>query len=698
MLAAAAVGAAAGLLLPPTALAAQDEPEASDLDRLQVTATRFAEPVQEVPNAISVITGDELRARGATDLRSALAWLGGVYVAPGGDAGPAAAVPGLLGLREADDFLLVVDGVPAGGAFVPHFETVDLHDVERIEVLRGTAPVYFGTTAFAGTINIIHYRAGAAAGTASVGYGSFGSLSFDLSKVLTEGPLRQSLAVDGARERTDDPRARYRRGHALYRAAADIGVGEATLDVDFVGQFQKPASPTPVDDSGQLTDALPADFNQNPADARIDTRRLRVASALETAIGDGHWSTTLAWTRSSIADLQGFLQDGLATVVGDNAAGFLQDRRLDDVYFDTHVTQSWGRGLMVTYGLNELYGRAVQDSATFTYTVPLDGSGAPNGNGQPIDGRMHLTDQRTFFGAYLQARWTPIADLALLAGLRANHTHEQQSAGDGTDSLTQAQSTSRLSGSAGISWRAWKDPQADLDDVNLYLSTGNTFQPPQIDFGPDAGFASLLKPETERSFEAGVKADGFDGRFDVDLSGFLVDFDHQAVTTQVNGLPTLENGGAERYRGVEIEAGWRPDPALRIAASLSRDDARYRDFSTLIGTSMVQLAGNRIPLSPKALASLGLTYGEARGWRASLTANYAGERFLDQQNLAHVGGYATFDASAGYAWPTLSIMLSGSNLGDRRTPVLASELGDGQIYRLPGRRIRLALQWSMGPR
>jgi len=36
-----------------------------------------------VPGSISVVTGDEIRARGATDLRAALALLGGVSVAPG---------------------------------------------------------------------------------------------------------------------------------------------------------------------------------------------------------------------------------------------------------------------------------------------------------------------------------------------------------------------------------------------------------------------------------------------------------------------------------------------------------------------------------------------------------------------------------------------------------------------------------------
>src|SRR5215467_14562954 len=152
----AAVVLIASSLLPLTSYAQSSDPFHVTV---QVTATRFGEPIQEVPGAISVVTGEEIRARGAMDLRTALVLLGGVSVAPGGDAGPAAAVPGLLGVREVDDLLLLIDGVPAGGAFIPQVEAVSLNNVERIEMLRGAAPVYFGTTAFAGTINLIHYPA-----------------------------------------------------------------------------------------------------------------------------------------------------------------------------------------------------------------------------------------------------------------------------------------------------------------------------------------------------------------------------------------------------------------------------------------------------------------------------------------------------------------------------------------------------------
>jgi hypothetical protein len=53
---------------------------------------------------------------------------------------------GLLGLHEFDAFLLIVDQVPWGGAFNPAISTLDLTDVERIEVLKGSAPVMYGAT------------------------------------------------------------------------------------------------------------------------------------------------------------------------------------------------------------------------------------------------------------------------------------------------------------------------------------------------------------------------------------------------------------------------------------------------------------------------------------------------------------------------------------------------------------------------
>ncbi len=149
LLAFAAALAVASPSLPSLAAARAEEPPATPQDQggaaagevpkvsetLQVTATRVPEDVEPVPASVTVITGEEIRARGATDLATALSTVAGVVVAPGGDAGAASSVPEIWGLREFDAFLLVVDGIPWGGAFNPAISTLDLNDVDRIEVL-----------------------------------------------------------------------------------------------------------------------------------------------------------------------------------------------------------------------------------------------------------------------------------------------------------------------------------------------------------------------------------------------------------------------------------------------------------------------------------------------------------------------------------------------------------------------------------
>jgi hypothetical protein len=42
----------------------------------------------------------------------------------------------------------------------------------------------------------------------------------------------------------------------------------------------------------------------------------------------------------------------------------------------------------------------------------------------------------------------------------------------------------------------------------------------------------------------------------------------------------------------------------------------------------------------------------------------------------------------------LQLSLKGTNLTDRREPILPSDLGDGQVYLLPRRHIDLSIAWS----
>src|SRR6266550_30786 len=128
-----ASGLLAGLLAPVPAPSPSPSPSAARSEYVEVTAKGLREQAEDAPAMVTVVSGEDARARNADDLRSALAGVAGVDVAPGGDNGPASAVPEFWGLREFDAFLLVVDDVPWGGAFNPALSTLDLHDLERIE-------------------------------------------------------------------------------------------------------------------------------------------------------------------------------------------------------------------------------------------------------------------------------------------------------------------------------------------------------------------------------------------------------------------------------------------------------------------------------------------------------------------------------------------------------------------------------------
>jgi outer membrane receptor protein involved in Fe transport len=211
---------------------------------VEVVATRVPEAPHDVPASIEVISGSDLRARGVTSLKDALSLAAGIAIAPGGDAGPASAIPEFWGLREFDAFLLVVDGIPWGGAFNPAVSSLSLRDVERIEILRGPAPVTYGATSFVGVIHVVHKAAAETARYLAASGGSFGSgsASIDLTVPWT-GSWKTRASADFDKQGFKDDRTSFTRGHALLRSANVEGERKTWLTSDFSLLQQDPASP-----------------------------------------------------------------------------------------------------------------------------------------------------------------------------------------------------------------------------------------------------------------------------------------------------------------------------------------------------------------------------------------------------------------------------------------------------------------------
>jgi iron complex outermembrane receptor protein len=673
------------------ASAADDTPTVSPV---VVTATRVPETVDRIPADLSVVSGDELAGRGAHDMASALALVPGVEAPAGGDAGPSSAVPSFWGLHEFDAFLLVVDGTPWGGAFNPMITTLDMNDVERVEVLKGAAPVMYGATSFVGVVQELHYPAGQAGNQVDVAYGNYGSARGEASFVLPQiGDYKQSLAVGGESRGFADKRENVSDGKALYRGALEAGGGKFTVDADITLVRDVPPSPV-IRDGTALTTLTPINANFNPADAGINQNEYHLALGYERPTSLGQWSTLVSIAHSDITDVRAFLHPDLS---GD-ADSQDQHRRIDDDYFDTHLTNKFAGDSSFIVGADLLYGWGKQTTLNGNsgYNAPLDGSVLPPPTSQiAVNEIGKVDDQRIFAGQYAQLDWKPDERWDVTAGLRVNETYEHKISSDYTTppptlaSETASRTVTRLTETVGVSYRAWREGP---DELVLYVDYRNAFKPSALDFGPDYT-PDVLLPETAQSYEAGFKGAADHGRLTFQAELFQLDF-HNLVVPTLSGA--LANAAGERLRGVELESRWQVTPNLALAANFAYHDATFTQYLFVDDTGAgVNVAGNQLPLSPHLLASAGILYTPPRGLNGTLVVNYVGRRFLDEENTAPVNGYATLAATLGYGFGRYAVTLEGENLTNERPPVSASEFGSESFYLLNARTLWVKLSYKL---
>lgn len=114
--------------------------------------------VDQIGRAYTVITGEQLQARGTRYVADALRLVPGLAVSRTGSFG------GLTQIRargaEGNQILVLVDGIeisPAGNGEVD-FGSLIVTDIERIEVLRGPQSALYGSNAAAGVIQIFTRR------------------------------------------------------------------------------------------------------------------------------------------------------------------------------------------------------------------------------------------------------------------------------------------------------------------------------------------------------------------------------------------------------------------------------------------------------------------------------------------------------------------------------------------------------------
>ncbi len=126
-----------------------------ELTEVVITAQRTATNRFSTPEAISVLSANKMQQFQARTSPEALANITGVFVQKTNHGGGSPFVRGLTGNQT----LQLIDGIRLNNAtfrYGPnqYFNTIDPLSIERIEVLRGSGSVQYGSDALGGTIQI----------------------------------------------------------------------------------------------------------------------------------------------------------------------------------------------------------------------------------------------------------------------------------------------------------------------------------------------------------------------------------------------------------------------------------------------------------------------------------------------------------------------------------------------------------------
>ncbi|MEW5909709.1 MAG: TonB-dependent receptor plug domain-containing protein, partial [Thermodesulfobacteriota bacterium] len=126
------------------------------LDEIIVSATKTEEKIKDIPNAVILINAETIQESSARNLGELLADELGIDWRSYGDYGGSSGTIQIRGMSD-NGTQILINGVNAAS---PSLGTADvskipLNNIERIEVVKGSGSLLYGSGAMGGTVNII---------------------------------------------------------------------------------------------------------------------------------------------------------------------------------------------------------------------------------------------------------------------------------------------------------------------------------------------------------------------------------------------------------------------------------------------------------------------------------------------------------------------------------------------------------------
>lgn len=614
----------------PAAISADDETE------IVVTAQRRQQRLQDVPVAVSVVSGASLQNANIAGLADLSARLPAVRIAPA----PGADLLNIRGIGSGlNPGLEQSVGTFVDGAYRGRSRAMRaaLFDIDRVEVLKGPQTTFFGNNTIAGALNITTRKASDDfAGNASLLYspatheyaaelGVSGPISDTLSgRVAAKFSGMDGFSRNSALKRTEPHKRDFvGRVSLKWNPSADW---ETNLRVEGVRDRDRGAF------FSELVDCPP-----NPAIGQPAGACLRYLNANGGSVEDSlnNRSDNPLSTVNNYDMVEAVLGNRLR--LGDFTVSALTSYFTHDVYFLTNLipisVPGVGGGALAPNASVEDYRQFSQElrlesptGDTFEYMTGLyfaadkleagsvfgqyfanvGAAGAPIYNANtPIANRLFLNQKTRQISAFASGTAKLSDQLKVSAGLRYSRVHKEAVRGNlyGTAGLVPSvgnfvagPESIQLTYSRLFAGELGNYPSPERTDDKLmpsaniqYNFTPNTMIYASYTNGFKAGGYSMATalsefgPETVDSFEIGLKGQIGGSLLTYGISLFNSDYKGLQESTNIvlasgSVVSLVRNVARARSRGVDANLSLRATRTLSFFADASYLDAKYRSY------------------------------------------------------------------------------------------------------------------------
>jgi len=566
-------------------------------DTIIVTANRTATPVSQVGLSVTVISEAELKRMQSVSVTDALRSVPGLTSARNGGHGAVSSV--FIRGAESSHTVTLIDGVkindpstPAGGF---DFGRLLVGNIERIEVVRGSQSVLWGSQAIGGVVNLItHQPKGASEARLQGEYGYRNAVELVGNGMTQFGPVALSggalyYRTDGISAYSEQRGGTERDGLEEYGANANIRITVSdTLSLDARGWYSR----SDLDTDGGFPLGDNSSYNR--------TREIVGYAGLNWSALDGRLSNRFAYMITD-TDRRDYDPDATPQKQFD---GLGRNERVE-YQGNFQIAEAWS----MVFGAEREWSR-YRSSSDFGFGASAE------------KGKARLT---SFYG---QLNLLPVEGLSMAAGMRYDD-HD------------------RFGGHTTFAANAAYTPNNGNSVIRA--SYGEGFKAPSL-YQLHSQYGNLaLKPESAKSWDIGVVQKGLDGTVELGATWFyrktrnLIDF----VTCTGFGDPSplcdfafdgfYNNISSAKAQGIEVELKARPVEAL--TASFNYSYVRSRD----------RVANRDLPRRPRHKAYASVDYDWSFGLSAGVSISHVGDSLDSPFSTARNKDYVVSDIRASYA-------------------------------------------------